>query len=323
MTEKDLKKYSLLAEIATDYYERGLDQSAIANRLFLSRTRVSRLLKEAEEKGIVDIKVTINYPYERHYELEERLKTRYSLKDVLVLNNRNREKANRQNDVGQLAANYIMKQIKKDMVIGTSWGTTLANTIRQLPECSAPVQVVQLMGAVTCNSPVHTPQGIVSGIASILHCAGSFLNMPLYIEEDYVRTSLCQEANNHKILNLGMFSDIVLTSVSDLQSITDKNFWLGYMTPEMYREICEKGAVGAMFARFYDENGKEIDCAWNRKCVSISFRHILNIPNVICIATGIQKASAIFGAIRGGLIDTLITDGTTASNLLGLGKLMD
>ena len=53
MKEKELKKYSLLAEVACDYYERGLDQNCIADRLCLSRTRVSRLLKEAQEKGIV------------------------------------------------------------------------------------------------------------------------------------------------------------------------------------------------------------------------------------------------------------------------------
>ena len=52
MTEKELKKLSLLAEVACDYYERGLDQSEIADRLYLSRTRVSRLLKEAMEKGL-------------------------------------------------------------------------------------------------------------------------------------------------------------------------------------------------------------------------------------------------------------------------------
>ena len=75
MTEKELKKLSLLAEVACDYYERKLDQSEIAKRLCLSRTRVSRLLKEAADKGVV--KITVNYrysEYNRHYELEERSK---------------------------------------------------------------------------------------------------------------------------------------------------------------------------------------------------------------------------------------------------------
>ena len=87
MTQKELMKLSLLAEIAGYYYERGMTQNEIADRLCISRTRVSRLLKEAQDKGIVSF--SINYHYERHYILEDHLKSRYPLKEVRILNNRN------------------------------------------------------------------------------------------------------------------------------------------------------------------------------------------------------------------------------------------
>ena len=78
------------------------------------------------------------------------------------------------------------------------------------------------------------------------------------------------------------------------------------MTPQMYQEICDKGAVGALFARFFDEAGNEIDCAWNHCCVSISFKHIINVPNVVCIASGIQKAKAVSIAIQKKYINTCL-----------------
>ena len=105
---------------------------------------------------------------------------------------------------------------------------------------------------------------------------------------------------------------------NDLESVNKKNFWLGYITPQMYQEICDKGAVGALFARFFDEAGNEIDCTWNHCCVSFSFKHIINVPNVVCIASGIQKAKAVSIAIQKKYINTLITDGTTASAIMGL-----
>ena len=318
MDDKDIRKMSLLAEVACDYYERGLDQNKIAERLCLSRTRVSRLLKEAEEKGIVSIHVSINYPFERHYELEERFKNRYPLKNVRILNNRNREPFTIPDDVSSLAASYIMDNIKKDMVIGTSWGTTLAQMVKHLHPSDIPVHIVQLMGSVPCSSPSYTPQGIVSGMSDLYGKNGSFLNLPLYIEDEYVKQAMCNDSNNKKILNQGMFSDMILTSVNDITSIQKKEFWLGYMTPEMYHEIIEKGAVGAIFARFFDENANEIDCAWNRRCVSISFAHIKEVPNVVLIASGREKLHAMSSVIRSGLINTLITDGTTASYILGL-----
>lgn len=316
MNQRELKKYSQLAEIACDYYERGLSQNEIADRLCLSRTRVSRLLKEAAEKGIVNI--SINYSFERHYELEDRFLNRFPLKHVRILNNRNRDPVNRQNDVGALAATYIMESLKKDMIIGTSWGTTLSDTIKHVQPVTMPVHIVQLMGAVYCESLTHAPQTIVSKLTELLSGHGSFLNLPLYIEDDFVRQTMCSDRNNRVILDQGMFSDMILTSVSNLESIIKRDFWLGYMTPELFQEIRDKGAVGAMFARFFDKDGREVDCAWNRRCVSISFQNIKATPDVVVIAADKLKASAITSALRGKLIDTLIIDGSTASEILGL-----
>ena len=65
------------------------------------------------------------------------------------------------------------------------------------------------------------------------------------------------------------------------------------MTSPMFQELCEKGAVGAMFARFFDQNRREIDCDWNRRCVSISLPQVKNVPDAVLIASGTQKASAV------------------------------
>ena len=110
-----------------------------------------------------------------------------------------------------------------------------------------------------------------------------FLNMPLYIEDDYVREKICKDSNNAVILNKGMFSDMIITSVIDVERVGEKDIWLGYMTPELYEELIQKGAVGSIFAHFYDKNGNEINCAWNQKCVSIPFKYIKSVPDEMCI----------------------------------------
>ena len=314
MTEKEIKKYSLLAEIACDYYERGLSQNEIADKICLSRTRVSRLLKEAEEAGIVQ--VSINYTFERHYDLEERLKNYYPVKNVRVLNNRIVPEEDIQANVGRLAADYIMNSLHKDIVIGTSWGTTLADTVSFIKSAPFPIQVVQLMGAVPCRFSRHAPQGVVSDLASLFECRGEFLNLPLYIADPYVRQAMKEDVNNKRVLNEGIFSDMVLTSVSAIETIDKQDFWLGYMTHEMYREACDKGAVGAMFARFYDKNGNEVDYTWNRSCISISFEHVKQVPDVVVIAAGRAKAPALRYALKAGFIHTLILDGATADAIL-------
>ena len=52
----------IMAEVASLYFERGLSQQEIADRLFFSRSKVSRLLSKAIEEKVEEIK--INYPLE-------------------------------------------------------------------------------------------------------------------------------------------------------------------------------------------------------------------------------------------------------------------
>lgn len=66
----------LLSKVSKLYYERGLNQQEIADKLHLSRPKVSRLLQQAQEEGIVQI--TVHSPPGTFADLEEALETRSS-----------------------------------------------------------------------------------------------------------------------------------------------------------------------------------------------------------------------------------------------------
>ena len=53
----DTKNRDLLVEIAVMYYLEDKTQTEIAKEMFMSRPKVSRLLKKARELDIVDIKI--------------------------------------------------------------------------------------------------------------------------------------------------------------------------------------------------------------------------------------------------------------------------
>ena len=74
---------SILAKIAKLYYNDGLTQSEISKELDLERSRISRLLKQAKELGIV--KISINESYVEQFELGEKIKKKYNLKDVVLV----------------------------------------------------------------------------------------------------------------------------------------------------------------------------------------------------------------------------------------------
>ena len=78
---------SILAKIAKLYYNDGLTQSEISKELDLERSRISRLLKQAKELGIV--KISINESYVEQFELGEKIKKKYNLciKKLLIKRN--------------------------------------------------------------------------------------------------------------------------------------------------------------------------------------------------------------------------------------------
>ena len=314
MKERELKKYSLLSEVAGEYYDLGMSEEEISRQLCISRTRISRLLTEARKKGIV--KISINNELDRIYILQDRLKERYNLTDVRVLNNRGKKADDIGKGVEKLAAEYIWDCLKKGMVIGTSWGTTLSNVVQQIHYVPFPVSIVQLMGSVPCRYPSHTPQGVVSDLAHQLNGSGSFLNVPLYVKDDLVRKALLEDANNRRVANQGRFSDMVLTSVGNMHTIHEKDFWKQYLTEDLLLEVVEKGAVGSILGRFYDVHGQEINCLWNKRLVTPTIQQIIDIPNVVVIAYGEGKSDALEGALSGGLINSLVVDGSTAATIL-------
>ena len=78
-----LEELRLITKVATLYHRHGLRQSEIAERLDLSQASVSRLLKRGESEGIV--RITVAAPMGVYPQLEDALKDRYGLKEVIVV----------------------------------------------------------------------------------------------------------------------------------------------------------------------------------------------------------------------------------------------
>jgi len=65
----------LIARVARLYYEEGVKQNEIAEKLGLSQAAVSRLLAQGQKDGI--IKVVVNIPRGVYTEIEEKLVEKY------------------------------------------------------------------------------------------------------------------------------------------------------------------------------------------------------------------------------------------------------
>lgn len=83
------EKWSILATVANLYYNSEMTQNEIADRMYTSRSKISRMLKEARELGIVEI--SIKEPWERDLNLEKEIQQTYGVKTVRVVSSRDNQ----------------------------------------------------------------------------------------------------------------------------------------------------------------------------------------------------------------------------------------
>ena len=105
------------------YYENEMGQNEIAQKLGISRPTVSKLLKEAKERGYLRIEIV--GPQEQNcYKLERELEEKFGLKEAIVVEDKHDDIFQKE-ELGAEVAKYLYRIIQEGDIIGVSMGTTL------------------------------------------------------------------------------------------------------------------------------------------------------------------------------------------------------
>ena len=106
----------LILKAATLYYTNGNTQDQIAKKFGFSRPTVVRLLKQARQKGFVEIKITRKLPHATHLEtlIENEFASDNLLEVIVVENYDNDAKA----AVAERAAQYLSQNLRQDHILG-------------------------------------------------------------------------------------------------------------------------------------------------------------------------------------------------------------
>lgn len=316
MMQVEASDLGVLVEVAKLYYEDQLTQSEIGRRLDTSRSTVSRLLQEARDRGVV--KITIEYQWARDSRLERELKSNFALKEVLVLRSSDRTQDEVTEGMGQLTANFLQSAIKPDMILGVSYGRSVAATVKHLkPTQPMEITVVQVIGALGSHNPLVEGADLARALADKYGGSYRYLYAPLVVEDLRTKDLLIQEPMVQDILSIGRQADIALFGIGAL----DANFsglWNNYLTKKELSLFKRNGARGHMCAQFFDLQGGILDIPFNQRSISIGLDSLNQIPTVVTVAGGEEKATAILGALRGKFIDVLVTDDKAAQIILDI-----
>jgi deoxyribonucleoside regulator len=131
------------------------------------------------------------------------------------------------------------------------------------------------------------------------------------------------EADRHikRVLDLGREANIAVFTVGPIRS-ESLLFQLGYFTEEDMQMIYSK-AAGDICSRFFDQNGNILNESLNDRTLGIELDNLKQKEHSILVAGGAQKIDGIYGALKGGYANVLITDQFTARFLLDKDKKLD
>lgn len=318
-----MKNDRFLIKAAELYYRDGLSQQEIAQKLHTSRTSISRALIQARNEGYVQIR--IQYPEQSNLGLERELEEKYGLTEALVAVPAYDQSSDQ--EVAFQAVDYTLRVLKKNMVLGMTWGRAMHGFVEQLAQDERlrslsfrNVKIVPFLGtpgvtqldswdATTYSNTLATKVG------NLLHCASYNLSAPMYVDGEKEKELIEGIDEISKVLHMAETADIALIGIGSMQK-DSSIIKAGIRTEEEYKELIQKGAVGEIVGRIYDKNGQTVDEDLRRKMIGISLDKIAKIPVRVGISYGKDKIEAIKGAIAGGLVNVLVTDVPTAELLL-------
>ena len=304
----------LLVEVAKLYYEEGLTQLEIGRQLQSSRSTVSRLLKEARDKGVVTI--TIDYKWVRDSALERDLARTFGLTRAYVLRADGRSEDEMIDGLGYLAARSLEEAVRSGLVLGVSYGRSVAAAVRHVaPRPVKDLTVLQIIGALGSGNPLQDGPDLARQLANKYGASYRYLHAPLMVESAETRDRLLQEPLVGALLRTAQKADVVLTGVGSLSGDASGLF-AGYLRQRDLEHLRGAGATGHICAQFFGPDGRPVAENVNERAVTIGLDALKNIETVITVAGGAAKVEALRGALRGGYMGVLVTDDVAARGVL-------
>ena len=80
--------------------------------------------------------------------------------------------------------------------------------------------------------------------------------------------------------------------------------------------IRSQNGVGDILGQFYNTNGDLLELSHHNRLIGTPLSILRNMKHVVGVAGGTEKIDAIYGALKGKFIHSLITDEETALSLL-------
>jgi DNA-binding transcriptional regulator LsrR (DeoR family) len=311
-----LDEIRLMAKVARMYYDQGIRQQEITERLNIHQSKVSRMLKRARETNLV--RISIATPAGFFPEIEDALENRFKLKEAVVVDS-DGDEDRVVRDLGAAAAFYVETTLKPGMIIGiSSWSRSLFSMVEALHPNNACAggKVVQILGGVGNASTQYQAMLLAQRMAALIGASPVLLQAPGVVGSAEAKSVLVEDLAVKEAARLFAKLDLALVGIGSLEPsallASSGNIFL-----KQERSLLrDAGAVGDICFQFIDKHGSLVVSPLMDRVIGIELTTLKSSPRVVGIAGGEAKVAAILAALRGKWINVLITDRRTAETLV-------
>lgn len=306
---------NVVIEVAWLYYQEGMNQKEIADRLEISRATVVNYLQEAREKGMVQI--TLAAPAFTTHRVAVELVNKFGLTAAYVVPDEGADELETFNRVVQGAAAWLPELLEPGDRVGVAWGKTIYDMAEATEKMRIEdIAVLQLVGSMA------TPYGFTAEACSTrlgqrLGAEVFNLHAPAILSSEKLAEELREEPIIHTQLARLESCNKFLFSVGTVEKDSHV-VGAGLATQDDLAWHLEHGAKGVICGRFIDADGHAIHGPLDKRMIGIPLEHLVGLEMGILVTPGTDKTVASLAAIRGGYVTHMVTCLTVAEELLAM-----
>jgi len=305
-----------LTQIAVLYYVDGMTQEELSKRFSLSRAKVGRMLRRAQEEGIVEIRVRHHPRYTS--DLEREIIARFGIQRVLISVD-HKDQVKQRELLAGLVASHLDRVLMDNSIVAVGMGRNIsAISEHAVSTTRRSCTFVCAIGGSYKGGETMNADHICQRLAGRFGGESETLYAPALVNDPAIHESLLANDTVKQTLDKARRADFALIGVGDISE--DSNIMrMGWFTSDEIAEVKRLGAVGDMMGYdFVDMMGNPAKTPFRGRVVGLTLEDLRRIPNVIAVASEHTKATAILGALRTGAIDTLATTESIAQAVLNL-----
>ncbi|MDQ0321383.1 DNA-binding transcriptional regulator LsrR (DeoR family) [Pararhizobium capsulatum DSM 1112] len=295
------------------YYVAGRTQDEIAATMGISRQSAQRLVSLAMAERL--IKVRLDHPIAACLELGQRLREKYDLRHVDVVPS---DPGSSSTTVGiaEAGAAEIERWLKstEPLIVAIGTGRTLKAAIDQLPAMDCPQhRIVSLTGNIGLDGSAAY-YNVIFSMADAVKARHFPMPLPVLVSSPEERELLHNQILVKSALQLGAEANVAFVGVGEL----GENAPLcedGFLARDEMLKLMAEGAAGEICGWMFDHDGNLLKGSINERVASVPLPS-RETAAVIGMAKGKRKQAALAAALKGRIINGLITDESTASFLL-------